>query len=140
LTLQKRFDPSWLLVVLLTVFAIAPLTYPGFFEAHSGFLPVFNATHLSDAPNWGRVAEPVRGEGKLPYLLAWPFFKLSGSGVVAIKVMEAPLMDLDEFEARLMREKGVVPAQLQADLARLDRLGIPRDIIFEQGVDVLFGG
>ncbi|MDH5760252.1 MAG: Zn-dependent hydrolase [Gemmatimonadota bacterium] len=41
---------------------------------------------------------------------------------------------------RLMTEKGMVPPDLQADLDRLDDLGIPRDIIFEQGVEVLFGG
>lgn len=80
-----RFDLNWLLVILLTVFAVAPLTYPGFFEAHSGFLPVFNAERLSDAPNWGRLADPPRGEGRLPYLLTWPFLQLSGSGIVAIK-------------------------------------------------------
>jgi hypothetical protein len=76
---------NWVLVTLLTVFALAPLTYPGFFEAHSGFLPALNVEHLSDAPNWGRTPDPLRGEGKLPYLLAWPFLKLSGSGMVAIK-------------------------------------------------------
>lgn len=38
----------------------------------------------------------------------------------------------------LMTEKGVVPPQLQADLARVDKLGIPRDIVFEQGESVLF--
>jgi hypothetical protein len=64
---------------------VAPLTYPGFFQAHSAFLPPLNAEHLSDAPNWGRVADLWRGEGKLPYLLVWPFFRLSGSGVVAVK-------------------------------------------------------
>ncbi len=39
----------------------------------------------------------------------------------------------------LMNEKGVVPADLQADLDRLDALGIPRDIVFEQGWSVLTG-
>jgi hypothetical protein len=38
----------------------------------------------------------------------------------------------------LMRERGVVPPELQVDLERLDGMGIPRDIVFEQGVDVLF--
>ncbi|MFC2037602.1 hypothetical protein ACFLYD_06520 [Chloroflexota bacterium] len=83
--LWTRLDPGWLLVILLTVFAIAPLTYPGFFEVESGFLSVFNAEHLSDAPNWGRATDLVRGEGKLPYLLVWPFFQLLASGVVAVK-------------------------------------------------------
>jgi hypothetical protein len=82
---SKRFDLAWLLVILLTVFAIAPLTYPGFFEASSGFLSVFNVEHISDAPHWGRVADSVRSEGKLPFLLAWPFLQMSGSGVVAVK-------------------------------------------------------
>jgi hypothetical protein len=84
-----RFDPSWIFVLLLAVFAVAPLTYPGFFEAQSGFLPAFNVEHLSDAPNWGRqeaaLADPLRGEGKLPYLLAWPFLQVTGSGIAAIK-------------------------------------------------------
>jgi hypothetical protein len=41
---------------------------------------------------------------------------------------------------QLINEQGIVPPELQADLDRLDGLGIPRDIVFEQGVSVLFGG
>ncbi len=41
--------------------------------------------------------------------------------------------------AQLLEEKGMVPPELQADLDRLDAAGIPRDIVFEQGVSVLFG-
>ena len=44
-----------------------------------------------------------------------------------------------EGVAALIEEKGVVPPELQADLDRLDAAGIPRDIVFEQGVSVLFG-
>ena len=66
---SRPLNPYWLLVAALTVFAVAPLTYPGFFQADSGFLPAFNAAHLDEAPNWGRAPDPVRGEGKLPYLL-----------------------------------------------------------------------
>ena len=40
----------------------------------------------------------------------------------------------------LMNERGFVPPDLQADLDRLDTMGIPRDIVFEQGVEVLLGG
>jgi hypothetical protein len=83
--IHQQFDPNYLLVLLLTVFALAPLTYPGFFQAESGFLPVFNAGHLAEAPHWGRPIDPVRGEGKLPYLIAWPFYQLTGSGTAAIK-------------------------------------------------------
>ena len=80
-----RFDPAWILVLLLAIPAVAPLTYPGFFQTHGGFLPALNAAHPAEAPGWGMTADPVRGEGKLPYLLAWPFFQLSGSGVTAVK-------------------------------------------------------
>jgi hypothetical protein len=76
---------GWILAVLMTLFAVAPLAYPGFFEAQSGFLPPLNIEHLAEAPSWGRAAEPARGEGKLPFLLVWPAFALSGSGVGAIK-------------------------------------------------------
>jgi hypothetical protein len=82
---RTRPDLSWILALLLAVLAVAPLTYPGFLRAQSGFLPAFNVQHLADAPNWGRLADAVRGEGKLPYLLAWPFFQGSGSGTTAIK-------------------------------------------------------
>ncbi len=39
--------------------------------------------------------------------------------------------------AALVADKGVIKTQLQADLDRLSAAGIPVDIIFEQGVDVL---
>jgi hypothetical protein len=73
-----------LLVALLAVFAVAPLTYPGFFESQSGFLPSFRVQHLSPAGLVDRV-DPVRSEGGLAYWLAWPFLKLSGVGVTAVK-------------------------------------------------------
>jgi hypothetical protein len=41
--------------------------------------------------------------------------------------------------ARLMAERGTVPPDLQAELDKLDGLGIPRDIVFVQGESVLFG-
>jgi hypothetical protein len=80
-----RFDLNWILPLLLAILAIAPLTYPGFFQAQSGFLPAFNAAHPAQAPNWGGITGSLSGEGKLPYLLIWPFYQLSGSGVVAVR-------------------------------------------------------
>jgi len=88
-----RLDLTLALVLLLTVFAVAPLTYPGFFESHSGFLPVF---HLYDLEgdlwgNWGwvphLVAPPnlLSGEGALPYLIAELLRWFSLDGVQAIK-------------------------------------------------------
>ena len=42
-----------------------------------------------------------------------------------------------EGVAKLFAEKGVVGADLQFDLDRVSEAGIPRDIVFKQGVDVL---
>ncbi len=39
--------------------------------------------------------------------------------------------------AKLQAEKGIVKPELQADLDQLSKKGIPVDIVFEQGVDVL---
>jgi hypothetical protein len=81
-----KISPWWgaFLAMLLTVFAVAPLTYPGFFESQSGFLPSFLVQHLSTAGLVDPV-DPVRAEGGLAYYLAWPFLKLSGRGVTAVK-------------------------------------------------------
>ena len=65
-----------LLAWLLPVFAWAPLTYPGYFEFHSGFLPIFNLNdlmrHLADLawpPTVGQPYDLLRGEGALAYRL-----------------------------------------------------------------------
>ncbi|WP_129716853.1 Zn-dependent hydrolase [Pedobacter sp. SYP-B3415] len=38
---------------------------------------------------------------------------------------------------KLQREMAVIPADLQADLDRLSRKGIPVDVVFDQGADIL---
>lgn len=42
-----------------------------------------------------------------------------------------------EGVARLVNEKGVILGKLQADLERLNDAGIPVDVVFEQGLEVL---
>jgi hypothetical protein len=44
-----------------------------------------------------------------------------------------------EAVAALLAEKGIVPPDLQAELDKIDGLGIPRDIVFQQGWGVLTG-
>lgn len=83
-----------LLAWLLPVFAWAPLTSPGYFEFHSGFLPIFNladlAQRLADvswAPTVGQPYDLLRGERALPYLLA-AAPRLSGvTSVTAVKLV-----------------------------------------------------
>jgi len=42
-----------------------------------------------------------------------------------------------ETAKKLIEEKGVIRVELQKDLDRISEAGIPRDIVFEQGADVL---
>jgi len=82
---------TWL-ALLLPVFAWAALTYPGYFELHSGFRPIFNLSDLARglpgfgwAPTVGQPYDLLRGEGALGYWLALLPRALSGSSVFAIK-------------------------------------------------------
>ena len=93
--LSRSVDLNLVLVALLSVFSFAPLTYPGYFAAHSGFLPVFNLYDLEGDlwSNWGwlpRVAtghNVLSGEGGLPYLLAESLRWLGLGGPQAIKAV-----------------------------------------------------
>lgn len=68
-------------------------------------------------------------------------FEAMPRAVDALSEVILTLQGDGNYEAvdELMREQGIVPPELQDDLDRLDTLGIPRDIVFEQGVDVLLG-
>ncbi|HNS50626.1 MAG TPA: hypothetical protein PKO09_05535 [Anaerolineae bacterium] len=79
---------SWwlgaLLALLLAVFAVAPLAYPGFFESSTGFQASFRIQALQDAGLLD-ATDPVRGDGSLAYYASWPFLWLTGSGIGAAK-------------------------------------------------------
>ncbi|MBM3749327.1 MAG: glycosyltransferase family 39 protein [Acidobacteria bacterium] len=46
MTKLRHFDLNWLLAALLSVFAWAPLTYPGFFQSRSGLLAAYAVLDL----------------------------------------------------------------------------------------------
>ncbi len=86
-----------LLVVLLAVFAVAPLEYPGAFQSHTGLSAVYNLINLDQNPlqffNWaptvGRAFDLFRTDGALPYVIA-ELFHLIGFGYLdAIKLVYA---------------------------------------------------
>ena len=92
LKLLRKLDLNLILLFLLSIFAFAPLTYPGFFQSHSGFLPIYNLydleIHFGDfswAPKMGRGYDFFRGEGVLPYYVAELFRWLGASGAEAIR-------------------------------------------------------
>jgi hypothetical protein len=79
------------LALVLPIFAIAPLFYPGYLQTHSGFVPLWNVADLrANWGNWGwtphiaTTFDPLRSDGLLPYYLAG---LLPVSPVVAVKVV-----------------------------------------------------
>lgn len=69
---------SYLILSLgLSLFALAPLFYPGYIQTHFGFIALWNVADLrANWGNWGwtpHIAidfDPVRSDGLLPYYLA----------------------------------------------------------------------
>ncbi len=92
-----------LVLVLLSLFAWAPLLYPGYLQVHSGFLSVFNLADLAASSNklgWlptvGANTGLLRGEGPLAYwlaLLLQPFAGTIGAvkGVFALSILAGGL-------------------------------------------------
>lgn len=86
-----------LLVVLLAVFAVAPLEYPGAFQSQTGLLAVYNLIHLDQNPlqffNWapmlGREYDLFRTDGALPYWIAEIFHRVGFSYLDSIKLVYA---------------------------------------------------
>lgn len=65
------------LVLVLPIFAIAPLFYPGDIQTHAGLVPVWNVadlranlTHWGWLPHLATAFDPLRSDGLLPYYLA----------------------------------------------------------------------
>ncbi|MEW5956416.1 MAG: hypothetical protein AB1801_01735 [Chloroflexota bacterium] len=66
-----------LLAVVLSVFVVAPLFYPGYIQTHAGYIPLWNVIDLranlgrwSWLPHIATRFDPLRGDGLLPYYLA----------------------------------------------------------------------
>ncbi|MCB0227058.1 MAG: hypothetical protein KDI02_25390, partial [Anaerolineae bacterium] len=61
---------SVILLVAVSMFAIAPLFYPGFIQTHSGFVSVWNVIdlranlgHLTWTPHLATTFDPFRSDG-----------------------------------------------------------------------------
>ena len=89
----SHLDGGQFIALLLTVFAVAPLMYPDFFQSHSGFLTIFNLYDLERnagplslgwMPTVGHAFDLFRGAGALPYAVAEVFAWLGLSGPQAI--------------------------------------------------------
>ncbi len=118
----RTIDSNWFLLLGLTLFAWAPLAYPGYVQVHQGFLPIYHLHDLAAHPVWGwlpvlgQPADFWRGEGPLPYLLGWPL--LPFGGVAAIKTILALALILGPLAlyGALRRRWGTGPALVAAVL------------------------
>lgn len=98
---RKRVVPIYLLALLLvSLFAWAPLLYPGFFQFHTGFQSLFNLIDLAAAKEFIRWMPPLapggglfQSEGPLVYWLALLIQPLLGN-IGALKAVLALSMVL----------------------------------------------
>jgi hypothetical protein len=85
------------LAILLTVFAVAPLAYPGFFQSYTGYAPLYNLIDLHSrvtafytwSPMWGRAYDLLRMDGPLGYGLAEILHLVGFSALTSIKAIYA---------------------------------------------------
>lgn len=85
------------MVLLLAVFAIAPLEYPGAFQSQSGLSAVYNLINLDQKPlqffNWaptfGGSFDLFRSDGALPYWIAEIFHRFGFGYLDSIKLVYA---------------------------------------------------
>ena len=86
---------SYLLLTLaLTLFAVAPLAYPGYLQVHSGFIPAYNLADLGSrvldlswTPQVATLSDPLRGDGLLTYYLGLPMIWLGGPPLRGVKIV-----------------------------------------------------
>lgn len=71
-------------VLLLGIFAWAPATYPGYWQALEGFIPVFNATRAGAAA-LGATPDLWRGAGNATYLLVRPLLLMGLEPTAAVR-------------------------------------------------------
>lgn len=90
-TLPRTVTPYLILALILPIFAIAPLFYPGYIQTHSGFVPLWNVADLRAnfgtigwLPHLATTFDPLRSDGLLPYYLA---AMLPVSPVAAVKIV-----------------------------------------------------
>ncbi len=79
--------PGLWIVVLLSIFAWAPATYPGYWQSLQGFAPIFNSRYLSPIANIGIIADIWRGAGSATFLLTNPLTELGLAPTLAVRIM-----------------------------------------------------
>lgn len=82
---RLSYHAGFWLVLLLSIFAWAPATYPGYWQALEGFIPVFNASRPSPLANVAVQPDLWRGVGSGTFLLTRPFLVLGLAPTAAVR-------------------------------------------------------
>lgn len=72
-------------VLVLSIFAWAPATFPGYWQSLEGFVPVFNAVHPTPIANIATPPDLWRGEGSGAFLLIRPLMLFGLDRVAALR-------------------------------------------------------
>jgi hypothetical protein len=73
-------------VLLLGVFAWAPATYPGYWEALEGFAPTFNVGRPGGLASVAMTPDLWRGSGRATFLLTRPLLLVGFDAVAAVRI------------------------------------------------------
>lgn len=84
-TTDKPARAGFWIVLLLGVFAWAPATYPGYWQALEGFTPLFNALAPAAIAGVATTPDLWRGAGGGAFLLAQPFLAVGFSAAAAVR-------------------------------------------------------
>lgn len=74
-------------VLVCSVFAWAPATYPGYWQSLEGFVPVFNVAQTSALARVATAPDLWRGTGSAAFLPAQPLLLLGASPIVAVRAI-----------------------------------------------------
>ncbi|MFN8490994.1 MAG: hypothetical protein U0350_25595 [Caldilineaceae bacterium] len=72
-------------VLVFSIFAWAPATFPGYWQSLEGFTPIFNAVHPTPIANIAIPADLWRGEGSGAFLLIRPLMFFGLDQVAAVR-------------------------------------------------------
>jgi hypothetical protein len=75
----------WVLL-LVSLFALAPTTFPGYWQTLDGFVPILNVSHSGAIANVATTPDLWRGTGRGAFLLAQPLLLLGASPVEAVRI------------------------------------------------------
>jgi len=108
---------GFLIIIVLCAFALAPLGHPGYFQPHTGFLPIYALYNWESAgldPAW--LLSPsfanwrCSGDGPLPYVIAELFRFCGLDGPSAIKGVFALAVLLGALGAYRLFARWLAPA------------------------------